>query len=91
MAEPSKAARLPAEIYYADELAALPPPTPYPRPPGWSLSPGRGGLCAGRCRTGQLAQFVAPSAIVTRVIISWPPAGRCWWASRARRNPGCRS
>ena len=36
MADPGKAAqRLPAEIYYADELAALRKADPYPRPPGW--------------------------------------------------------
>ncbi|MCB1707948.1 MAG: AAA family ATPase [Halioglobus sp.] len=72
MAEPSKAAqRLPAEIYYADELAALRAADPYPRPPGWSLSPkGVEAFVLGDAEQGSSPKFVAPSAIVTRVIIS---------------------
>lgn len=36
---PPRAARLPAEILHADELAALAAHDPWPRPPGWRLSP----------------------------------------------------
>ena len=34
-----RAQRAPAEIYYAEELAKLRASDPYPRPPGWELSP----------------------------------------------------
>jgi MoxR-like ATPase len=35
----ARASRLPAEILYAEELAALAGRDPWPRPPGWRLSP----------------------------------------------------
>ncbi len=72
MATNSKAAqRLPAEIYYAEELARLREADPYPRPPGWQLSPkGVEAFVLGDTDQGATPKFVAPSAIVTRVIIS---------------------
>lgn len=67
----SKAQRLPAEVYYAEELAALRKADPYPRPPGWSLSPkGVEAFVLGDQAQGSSTKFVAPSEIVTRVIIS---------------------
>lgn len=66
-----KAQRLPAEVYYADELAALRKADPYPRPPGWALSPkGVEAFVLGDPDQGSSTKFVAPSEIVTRVIIS---------------------
>lgn len=72
MPTPAKAAqRLPAEIYYADELTALRESDPYPRPPGWCLSPrGVEAFVLGDAAQGCSPKFVAPSAIVTRVIVS---------------------
>ena len=65
------AQRLPAEIYYADELAALRASDPYPRPPGWMLSPkGVEAFVLGNPELGTTPKFVAPSDIVTRVVIS---------------------
>ena len=65
------AQRLPAEIYYADELAKLRKADPYPRPPGWRLSPkGVEAFVLGDTDQGSTRKFVAPAAIVTRVIIS---------------------
>ena len=65
------AQRLPAEIYYADELAKLRQADPYPRPPGWCLSPkGVEAFVLGDADQGSTRKFVAPAAIVTRVIIS---------------------
>jgi len=70
-ADAKKAQRLPAEVYYADELAALRRADPYPRPPGWSLSPkGVEAFVLGDPQQGSSTKFVAPSDIVTRVIIS---------------------
>lgn len=65
-----QAQRLPAEVYYADELHALREADDQPKPPGWKLSPrsveafvlGDGMLCS--------PKFVAPRDIVTRIIIS---------------------
>ena len=72
MPESAKAAqRLPAEIYYADELSRLRDTDPYPCPPGWCLSPrGVEAFVLGDARLGATPKFVAPSAIVTRVVIS---------------------
>lgn len=65
------AQRLPAEIYYADELEALRKADPYPRPPGWCLSPkGVEAFVLGDKNLGSSPKFVAPSEIVTRIIIS---------------------
>ena len=65
------AQRLPAEIYYADELAALRKADPYTRPPGWCLSPkGVEAFVLGDENQGSSPKFVAPSQIVTRVIIA---------------------
>lgn len=65
------AQRLPAEVYYADELAALRKNDPYPRPPGWQLSPrGVEAFVLGDTAQGSNPKFVAPSAVVTRVVIS---------------------
>jgi len=72
MPQSDKAAqRLPAELYYAEELAALRKADPYPRPPGWSLSPkGVEAFVLGDADQGSTPKFVAEPAIVTRVIIS---------------------
>jgi MoxR-like ATPase len=65
------AQRLPAEMYYAQELAALRKADPYPKPPGWCLSPkGVEAFVLGDPAQGSSRKFVAPSEIVTRVIIS---------------------
>jgi len=65
------AQRLPAEIYYADELAALRKADPYTRPPGWCLSPKAvEAFVLGDAKYGCTPKFVAPSQIVTRIIIS---------------------
>jgi MoxR-like ATPase len=71
--QPTKknAQRLPAELYYAEELEQLRKNDPYPRPPGWCLSPkGVEAFVLGDAAQGSSAKFVAPSEIVTRVIIS---------------------
>jgi len=66
-----QAQRLPAEQYYAEELAALRKSDPYPKPPGWLLSPrGVEAFVLGDSAQGSSPKFVAPSEIVTRVIIS---------------------
>tara|TARA_R110002110_G_scaffold406421_1_gene626299 strand:+ start:105736 stop:106830 length:1095 start_codon:yes stop_codon:yes gene_type:complete len=66
-----KAQRLPAEQFYADELAALKQTDPYPRPPGWQLSPRAvEAFVLGDAQQGCSPKFVAPAEIVTRVIIS---------------------
>ncbi len=63
--------RLPAEIYYADELKRLRDQDPWPKPPGWSLSPRAvEAFVLGDSSQQTTAKFVAPSEIVTRVIIS---------------------
>ena len=63
--------RFPAEIYYADELQALRKSDPWPKPPGWALSPrGVEAFVLGDKELGASPKFVAPSEIVTRVIIS---------------------
>jgi MoxR-like ATPase len=65
------AQRLPAELYYADELARLRERDPYPRPPGWQLSPkGVEAFVLGDEAWGAGPKFVAPNDIVTRVVIS---------------------
>lgn len=70
-ADTSKVQRLPAEQYYAGELAALREADPYPRPPGWKLSPkGVEAFVLGDPALGSSTKFVAPVEIVTRVIIS---------------------
>jgi MoxR-like ATPase len=67
----SRAQRLPAEVYYADELARLREADPYPRPPGWQLSPrGVEAFVLGDEHQGITPKFVAPAELVTRVIIS---------------------
>ena len=66
-----RAQRLPAEIYYAEELAALRASDPHPRPPGWQLSPrGVETFVLGDPEQGISTKFVAPADIVTRVVIS---------------------
>lgn len=63
--------RLPAEKYYSDELANLRANDPWPKPPGWQLSPkGVETFVLGDAALGIAPKFVAPSEIVTRVIIS---------------------
>ncbi|TDG11918.1 hypothetical protein E2F43_16260 [Seongchinamella unica] len=63
--------RLPAESYYAGELARLRQQDQWPRPPGWLLSPkGVETFVLGDESEGITPKFVAPSEIVTRVIIS---------------------
>jgi len=66
-----KTQRLPAEIYFAEELTALRASDPWPKPPGWSMSP----KCVeafvlGDDKLGCSPKFVAPSDIVTRIVIS---------------------
>ncbi len=65
-----QAQRLPAEVYYASELQALREADTWPRPPGWQLSPQ--GVEAFVLGDGKLSspKFVAPSDIITRIIIS---------------------
>ena len=72
----ARAARLPAEVLYAEELAALAARDPWPRPPGWRLSPravrafilgtegqeGLEGVEAGR-------KFYGDDALVDRAIV----------------------
>jgi MoxR-like ATPase len=63
--------RLPAERYYAEELAQLREADPWPKPPGWLLSPkGVEAFVLGDAAHDISAKFVAPSELVTRVIIS---------------------
>ncbi len=63
--------RLPAEGYYAEELAHLRANDPWPKPPGWLLSPkGVEAFVLGDDKLGSSPKFVAPTEIVTRVIIS---------------------
>lgn len=63
--------RFPAELYYAEELAALREADPYPRPPGWMLSPkGVEAFVLGDPEQDSVPKFVAPRELVTRVIIS---------------------
>ena len=71
MADEKRTQRLPAELYYADELAALRAADPYPRPPGWALSPkGVEAFVLGDPEQDAIPKFVAPRELVTRVIIS---------------------
>jgi MoxR-like ATPase len=66
-----KAQRLPAEAYYAEELSRLRDTDPYPRPPGWLLSPkGVEAFVLGDASQGSSPKFVAPEEIVTRIVIS---------------------
>ena len=63
--------RLPAEQYYAEELTRLRDNDPWPRPPGWLLSPkGVEAFVLGDEKLESQPKFVAPAEIVTRVIIS---------------------
>lgn len=63
--------RLPAETYYAAELDRLREQDAWPRPPGWLLSPRAvEAFILGDTEYGTVPKFVAPSEIVTRVIIS---------------------
>ncbi|MEH6586364.1 MAG: AAA family ATPase [Halioglobus sp.] len=63
--------RLPAESYFSDELARLRSNDPWPKPPGWLLSPkGVETFVLGDAALDIAPKFVAPSEIVTRVIIS---------------------
>jgi len=63
--------RVPAEVYYADELTALRKADTYPKPPGWRLSPkGVEAFVLGNAKLGASPKFVAPSEIVTRVVIA---------------------
>jgi MoxR-like ATPase len=65
------AQRLPAELYYADELAALRDSDPHPCPPGWRLSPkGVEAFVLGDPSREISPKFVAPAELVTRVIVS---------------------
>jgi MoxR-like ATPase len=63
--------RVPAELFYRDELDRLGQWDPYPKPPGWKLSP----LAVEKFVLGDEAieitrKFVTEPAIVTRVVIS---------------------
>ncbi|MEP4146239.1 MAG: AAA family ATPase [Halioglobus sp.] len=63
--------RLPAEQYFSDELEKLRANDAWPKPPGWLLSPkGVETFVLGDDEQGIAPKFVAPSEIVTRIIIS---------------------
>ncbi len=63
--------RLPAETYFAEELSRLREQDPWPKPPGWLLSPRAvEAFVLGDTEQQTAPKFVAPSEIVTRVIIS---------------------
>jgi MoxR-like ATPase len=63
--------RQPAEVYYAEELDALRRADPYPRPPGWRMSPRAAeAFVLGDARQGSSPKFVSPTNIVRRIIIS---------------------
>ncbi len=63
--------RRPAEEYYADELARLRREDTWPKPPGWLLSPRAvETFVLGDPARNIVPKFVAPSEIVTRVIVS---------------------
>ncbi|KAA1194043.1 AAA family ATPase [Pseudohalioglobus sediminis] len=63
--------RRPAEEYYADELARLRSEDTWPKPPGWLLSPRAvETFVLGDPARNIAPKFVAPSEIVTRVIVS---------------------
>lgn len=67
----SGAQRLPAELSYAEELDRLRETDPYPRPPGWKLSPrGVETFVLGDAEQDIAPKFVAPNKLVTRVIVS---------------------
>lgn len=71
MGEQKNLQREPAERYYAGELAALRSSDPWPRPPGWLLSPrGVEAFILGDEKLGSSPKFVAPRDVVTRVIVS---------------------
>lgn len=63
--------RLPAEIFFADELTALRASDTDPRPPGWQLSPRAvEAFVLGDERLGSSPKFVAPRDVVRRVVVS---------------------
>ena len=63
--------RLPAEQYFSDELEKLRANDAWPKPPGWLLSPkGVETFVLGDDEQGIAPKFVAPSEIVTRIIVS---------------------
>lgn len=66
-----KSLRPPAEVQYADELAALAKADKDPRPPGWKLSPRavRDFVC-GRDKPKVLRKFYGDDAMVERAIIT---------------------
>ncbi len=67
----SHAQRLPAEIFYAEELARLRDADKHPRPPGWELSPRAvEAFVLGNEEQGISPKFVASPELVTRVIVS---------------------
>ncbi len=65
-----QAQRLPAEVYYANELHALRSQDDGPRPPGWQLSPRAVEAFILGDDKLSTPKFVAPNEIVTRIIIS---------------------
>jgi MoxR-like ATPase len=70
--ERSRAARLPAEILHAEELAALAANDPWPRPPGWRLSPRsvRTFLLGGRAgKTDVSRKFYGDDPLADRAIV----------------------
>lgn len=63
--------RLPAEQYFSDELKRLRAQDNWPKPPGWLMSPkGVETFVLGDEAQGIAPKFVAPTEIVTRIIIS---------------------
>ncbi|MDX1736150.1 MAG: AAA family ATPase, partial [Halioglobus sp.] len=65
-----RAQRLPAEIVYADELAALRDADKWPKPPGWQLSPRAVEAFVLGDGANSSAKFVASREVVTRIVIS---------------------
>lgn len=65
-----QAQRLPAEVYYADELDALRAADAAPKPPGWQLSPRAVEAFVLGDDKFSTPKFVAPNEVVTRIIIS---------------------
>lgn len=71
MSDVKQTQRLPAEVYYAEELARLKDSDSGPRPPGWLLSPRAvEAFVLGNEALGCSPKFVAPAEIVTRIVIS---------------------
>jgi len=70
MSKSTKVLRPPAEVFYAEELAALAKADKAPRPPGWKLSPRavRAFICGGKApKIGR--KFYGDDVVVERAIV----------------------